>query len=344
MFAGIGGSQNAFVAVGVIFFAVAAVVGFSLYDSYNALKYLLPGLAAALAISFLALIFSQILQPPTEDESDDDFHPLLSQLQKIELGKKFEIMFLAVATAGGLFALQAYKETNGIAMMISLEDRDSAFRAQYLLSRNRNGGNRSVESLSDEGDESSEAWDGVDLMRVFSDVPPIESVPDEDYKACSQTTRVAIRGWAVDYVNRAAQVKIEWETIPDLYNELWLANNMLNRDRDLARVLVMHSIDYLYLYHDALRAYQRRYFDIGDYEMWEAYISDLGSSPFFLLAIEDGVGYEYMNPVVQEAISKHFSADEKLKCIVDALYPEFLDSGKSRRGSLMERARRSFSE
>jgi hypothetical protein len=67
------------------------------------------------------------------------------------------------------------------------------------------------------------------------------------------------------------------------------------------------------------------YFSDDETAMWSAYLNDLTPSPFFLLALRDGVEYNYMMKEEVSVLRKYYLQPEQLDnwCIIDAMYHEF---------------------
>lgn len=211
-----------------------------------------------------------------------------------------QAMFAAIAATTAVAAYQTYKANNGNAMLIALEERDRQLRTHYML----------------EG--------GRELLQVFSDRPEVD--PDN----CDHAF---VRRWATGYVSETSGFKGDWKSIDELDRLLWSTEPMKNKSPEyqLARALMMHAIDYLYIIHDAYHAHMKDYFSVAERDMWGAYLDDLGDSPYFLWALKDGERYGYMMRDVRSEIVSYLRGNTHRRCIFEAIYPELLTEGVSAR-------------
>jgi hypothetical protein len=244
-------------------------------------------------------------------------HKLMQEI--IEFSPKGGEMFLASLVAlAALSALQIYKETNTLSMLESLEERDDETRQLYVTANHSEGYSATAQGIAP---GASVDWQGKDLIRVFAGEPKI-SIPSD--RECTVSAKEFIHSWAVDYFDRAAQVPLKWKSIADLHDTLWSSNYVLDERYVLARALHLHAVNYLDIVHDAYREREMGYFTAHEYDMWKAYLKDLGYSPFFLLAFEDNRKFGYMMPEVAAGFRNQMAADPKLKCTINAIYPELL--------------------
>lgn len=246
---------------------------------------------------------------------------LLLKLSKISALRTMELLFVSLASGGALFALLLYKQTNTFTMLTALEERDRATRALYFST----GG--------------ADPAKGLDLLQLFASDPYVvvgtdksgkpvrESVSVTSYeRECTKKTRENIRGWAREVYSKASGHPMNaWPGVEQVYDSIWSLGSPLEKDTAAARMLVMHAIDYLYIVHDAMQAYQTGYFTYNEYRMWEAYLNDMTPNPFFMLALRDGTKFGYLMPEVASGIRDYYlSAGQELnRCVVDALYPAF---------------------
>jgi len=236
-----------------------------------------------------------------------------------QYAKSIEVCLAAAVASAALFALLVYKETNTLSMLEALEERDRANRALYVSADASNEGAKKL------------GWQGKDLLKIFADQPQRflkgkwQDLSDDEYRQCTLGTKKTIKKWAEITFNTAAHVQIGWTDINDLYPKVWGSRSVLDERTELARVLVMHAIDYLYIVHDAMRERQKGYFTSNETAMWGAYLNDLTPSPFFLLALRDGTKFQYMMPEVADDIRAYYKSPDQFanKCVIDALYPAF---------------------
>jgi hypothetical protein len=235
-----------------------------------------------------------------------------------KLRKRFpdraQIGLLALGAAVALHALSYYRQQTTFNILTALESRDSAARASYL-----------------QGDGVSPY--GTHLMKIFAELPEAIDVEEDD--DCTPAIRQKIWDWERKYFVQAAGYDPKnWKSASELFKIVWSSDKMRQDESVRARAMVMHAIDFLYIVHDALHAYQIGYFTKAETGMWTGYIDDLTPSPFFLLALVDGAAYPYMMPNIAKEIRRYYMQDDKaeIRCVINTVYPEFLE--KERKFSL----------
>lgn len=260
-------------------------------SNITVLTWLIASVAATHLIRFIFLAISTESSPDCEKSRS----------------KKIEIFVVCIAAVGGLHALKIYKETNIIATRIALEQRDSATRAIYY-------------------DESNKA--GERMMRVFINDP--EKI---DSRACDPASQESIRKWAKNAVVSITESKNvhdipPWKDVRELYYSLFDTVTITSTGMNDVRRAFFHTVEYLYIVHDAYQAQIRGVFTDDEYEMWAAYIEDLGTSPFFLMTVLDGHELGFMTRAFSEEIWWRFSKNERLNCVAQTLYPNLVQDKK----------------
>lgn len=256
------------------------------------LTWLAASIAAFHLVQITLLVFS------TDSSSDSER----------SCSKKIEILVVCIAAVGGLYALNIYKETNIIAMRIALEQRDSATRDVYF--------------------EKQE--NGERMMLVFI-TDPVEKI---DSEICDPASQESIRKWATNVVfsitdpNEVHNIP-PWSEIRDLYASLFDGAIRTSKGINDVRRAFFHTVEYLYIVHDAYQARIGEVFTDDEYEMWAAYIEDLGSNPFFLMTVLDGHELGYITRAFSGEIWQRYSKNKRLRCVARALYPNLVQDKKS---------------
>lgn len=211
--------------------------------------------------------------------------------------KYIEVSAVLIATVGGIYALEKYQSTNVLSVRSALETRDSEIRKIYF------------------------SEDGERLMFLFTEPPTVT-----DEKSCEQVQK-KIKPWARSAV--LALVKPgnintvpQWTSLHDLSHIMFdLSTSSSPGMRDINRGL-FHAVDILYVVFDAYSANEMGVIDKKEYEMWAGYIDELGSNPYFLMAVMDGHEYGYTTRAFSKEIWQRFSENQRLHCFAAKLYPE----------------------
>lgn len=216
--------------------------------------------------------------------------------------RTIEHLFFFFAGLTGLFGLGIYHETNVIAVRNALEARDSATRTKFFGSDGKDGGDR--------------------MALVFVELPD-GAFGEKDCEA----RRLEIQKWAKDaakaVVAKEHQHEVpDWKSVRELYLTLFNGTELSNNSLHDARRAYFHVVDYLYLAHDAFQARRKHIFDNHEYQMWAAYIDDLGGNPYFLMTIVDGHERGYMTKAFSDEIWDRFARTPRLRCMAKILYPE----------------------
>lgn len=215
--------------------------------------------------------------------------------------KRLEVMTALIATVGGLFALNIYQTTNVIAVRSSLETRDSQTRQIYYTK------------------------DGGRLMKIFTNDPG-DMITDDT--SCKQV-QDKIAPWAREVVlavvepNNRDKVP-QWRSNHDLYDSLFDLSTESSPGMDDIKRGFFQTVDLLFIVYDAYSAKEQHIFSDDEYEMWAAYIDDLGTSPYFLMAIIDAHEYGYTTKAFSKEIWRRFSKknNPRLHCFAQVLYPK----------------------
>jgi hypothetical protein len=217
------------------------------------------------------------------------------------LFKQLEVICILIAAVGGLFALDIYQATNVLAVRNSLETRDAQTRQNYY---NKDGGR---------------------LMQIFVNDPGDEVIDDASCKQVQDKINPWSRSAILSVVDPKHRNKLpQWGSLHDLYDSLFdTSTGSTPGMYDIKRGL-FHMVDLVYIIYDAYAAKEQHIFNNDEYAMWEAYIEDLGTSPFFLMVIMDGHEYGYQTKDFSKEIWRHYSKKKnpRLHCFAQVLYPK----------------------
>lgn len=217
------------------------------------------------------------------------------------LFKQLEVICILLAAVVGLFALDIYESTNVLSVRNSLETRDAETRSHYY------------------------SKDGGRLMQIFVNDPGDEVTDDASCKAVQDQINPWVREAVLSVVDPKYRDTVPpWISLHDLYDSLFdTSTGSTDGMYDIKRGF-FHMVDLVYIVYDAYAAKKQHIFTDDEYAMWEAYIEDMGTSPFFLMVIMDGHEYGYQTKDFSREIWRRFSKknNPRLNCFAQVLYPK----------------------